>query len=436
MKEFNFPYNLNNMKDSEYKQVLKNFWNDVNYELKNNKVIVHIAVLNEEIAHQLLDNDKDGIQYISNNDFDINLKNAVFETYNNIRYLHVSGWRLIYEKFLNTVNFFSHFHHYDNKQINATISYCLEIFGSLNFFCEEFDVREEETIKQNDFKNVNFFMNGFVNFELKNANVIYYPSFKLMFKYIYNRGYNKTLLESTNPYQDKPYYFEALLGSLKDRKNRLFLVNQIENSNFFDKNIIKYFKVDNKFTNKENISNNFELEPGTIILLQTKKSSLEELDQNGSMTLVKFNNKITAISFIIPFTIYKKTAYSIIAETNCKNSYTQLTEKTFKPIITKRLFIAFCGKGFLKNLKKIGFLTFNNIIDESYDDIENDQERWDAAFKQVKFLMEQEQSFVLKKIKPIVEHNFKLFMSDDFDKKIYLKNNEIDYISLHYNEFK
>jgi hypothetical protein len=85
-------------------------------------------------------------------------------------------------------------------------------------------------------------------------------------------------------------------------------------------------------------------------------------------------------------------------------------------MIYKRLFIAFSGYKFLYNLKKLGFRTFDNVIDESYDLIIDDTQRLNAAFDQVKYLSTVPQETILPKIKDTLEHNYNLIMTTDWTK--------------------
>ena len=59
-----------------------------------------------------------------------------------------------------------------------------------------------------------------------------------------------------------------------------------------------------------------------------------------------------------------------------------ITEKTYRALCFHPTIIA-GNKGILKYLKKIGFATFPNFFDESYDDIENDHDRMLAVVNEV-----------------------------------------------------
>ena len=56
-----------------------------------------------------------------------------------------------------------------------------------------------------------------------------------------------------------------------------------------------------------------------------------------------------------------------------------LTEKTFKPIKNAQPFVIFGGPSSLRLLRRMGYRTFEGIIDNSYNDIVNTTQRWEAA---------------------------------------------------------
>jgi hypothetical protein len=63
-----------------------------------------------------------------------------------------------------------------------------------------------------------------------------------------------------------------------------------------------------------------------------------------------------------------------------------VTEKTLKPLLVGHPFIAVSGRYFLKHLHKLGFKTFSNVINESYDDLEWPGERQRAVVEEVESL--------------------------------------------------
>jgi hypothetical protein len=55
------------------------------------------------------------------------------------------------------------------------------------------------------------------------------------------------------------------------------------------------------------------------------------------------------------------------------------------------------------------------VIDESYDLIENDSERFTAAFEQVRALCMLPQTQVLETVRPVLEHNHDMIMNTDWN---------------------
>jgi hypothetical protein len=148
---------------------------------------------------------------------------------------------------------------------------------------------------------------------------------------------------------------------------------------------------------------------------------------HSSRFIKLFGHEIT-IAKMIPFNIYKKTTYSVVAETRYVSETTIFSEKTYKPIIAKRLFIMFAGKNYLKNLRSLGFQTFDGIIDETYDTIDDNYVRWALAFNQMIWLSKQDQSQILDKAKVILEHNASHIKTLNFEKDFNYVNSKFNFI--------
>jgi hypothetical protein len=134
----------------------------------------------------------------------------------------------------------------------------------------------------------------------------------------------------------------------------------------------------------------------------------------GSITPIKFNGQQMLLSQVIPFSIYNQTAYTVVAETNYDNHYSFYTEKIVKPILAERLFIVFSGQYYLRNLRKLGFKTFDGIIDETYDSIADNDQRFSSACEQMEYLFNQSQEEVLAKIRSVTEHNKQVMLETDW----------------------
>jgi hypothetical protein len=116
------------------------------------------------------------------------------------------------------------------------------------------------------------------------------------------------------------------------------------------------------------------------------------------------------------FKFYRNSYFSVVTETHgeTKKYPSFLSEKTFKAISHKHPFIVVSTTGILHMLRQLGYKTFNGIIDESYDEIEDDVERLTMITNEIERLcnLNEEQLIEFKQqALEIVEYNYNLLMS-------------------------
>ena len=107
--------------------------------------------------------------------------------------------------------------------------------------------------------------------------------------------------------------------------------------------------------------------------------------------------------------------WNIVTETVFYYDKLHLTEKIFKPIVSKQPFMLLAAPGNLEYLRSYGFKTFDGIIDESYDKIVDNDLRIDAVAEQLQWycnLSQEEKQRVIERLAPIVEHNFHHFYGE------------------------
>ena len=80
---------------------------------------------------------------------------------------------------------------------------------------------------------------------------------------------------------------------------------------------------------------------------------------------------------------YDSTYFSLISETSIYPTGILVSEKIFKPLSFYHPFIVWGRPEVLKHLHSNGFETFENIFDESYDSIIDNDQRLDAVVKNV-----------------------------------------------------
>ncbi len=106
--------------------------------------------------------------------------------------------------------------------------------------------------------------------------------------------------------------------------------------------------------------------------------------------------------------VYLDSWVSVISEAGFPDSAGQLflSEKIFKPIVSCHPFIIMGDRGSLKELRKMGYKTFDGFIDESYDDLPT-FERFDAIVEAIKKVIAIEDKVSwYESMKDILEHNF------------------------------
>ena len=97
-----------------------------------------------------------------------------------------------------------------------------------------------------------------------------------------------------------------------------------------------------------------------------------------------------------------------------------LTEKTYKAMMLKLPFIIVGSQHSLKMLQYQGYKTFDNLWDESYDDVLGHEDRIDAITKLIKELRTRDLEKLVMNNLDILEHNYRHFMNNG-DELITLK---------------
>jgi len=108
-----------------------------------------------------------------------------------------------------------------------------------------------------------------------------------------------------------------------------------------------------------------------------------------------------------PIHYYNRTNFELVAETFTQTNHDEtffLSEKTLKPISMKHPFMILSNYNHLKNLHDMGFKTFHEHVDESYDNKTDFNERIDIIIKNLKTLIGNSQGFYTN-TKEIREHN-------------------------------
>ena len=213
--------------------------------------------------------------------------------------------------------------------------------------------------------------------------------------------YTKLSLDALTPYSTKPKIFDILLG--QPRAHRDLIYNFVNENNLNDHVIMTYMPPALDIQ-QQNISG-WILEP---------EVNLPEQGFRNTITPIVYQGRSMSMSQVVPISVYNQTAYTLVTETNYADHYVFFTEKIVKPILARRLFVVLGGRYYLRTLQELGFQTFSSVIDETYDTVEDYQQRARLLGEQVKYLIAQDQQAVLDQIRPILEHNYQHMMSTDW----------------------
>lgn len=110
---------------------------------------------------------------------------------------------------------------------------------------------------------------------------------------------------------------------------------------------------------------------------------------------------------------YPKFFCEIVCETFFTNRTFMVTEKTMRPIINKKPFIVQGPKWYLKNLHSLGFKTFNQWWDESYDQDPSDS-RYTGLKWNIDYIAQQDSQTINKwyrEMESTLEHNYQTLLN-------------------------
>lgn len=280
--------------------------------------------------------------------------------------------------------------------VNDTKEHC----DNMLILVSELHDRTLSFMMANDHKRISYFICGELNIQLHQSPIHKFYDWFTTTVHFYKFIRPELLNSRLDFYSPKPKAFDALLGRKKLHRDLVY--KDIDK----DKNKVTYlnsFSVENP--NDFHDSQKWLWEHDGFKLIEPIQWTVDKVEYHGHKM---------SLSQIVPIEAYKETAYSIIAETNFNNHYSFYTEKTVKPILGHRLFIMVSGQYALQNLRKMGFKTFHNVMDESYD-IENGLvERCKMIVEQTEYLASLPQEEILEKIRPICEYNYSHLMRTDW----------------------
>lgn len=195
-------------------------------------------------------------------------------------------------------------------------------------------------------------------------------------------------------FTEKPFIADVLLGKTQ-YPHKFVVLEYLKNNNLINKDIVSY---------STNYTSDF------IINDQTE---LEKFFQNTDQSTDNFHG--AWVSHHIPQSIYDASYISFVVESQepynihyPKPSVFFPTEKIGKPLLSGRIFLGIFTHNFLARLRELGLKTFDGIINEEYDSVQDTEKRIQCVLDEFARLHNEDMFELYTKAKPILEHNHKL----------------------------
>jgi hypothetical protein len=203
--------------------------------------------------------------------------------------------------------------------------------------------------------------------------------------------YNKT---------NKPYKFLFLNGMY--RWHRKYLIDRFKKINLLDQSL--WSCLDQKMAEIHLLDKKYEL---PVYQSNINVSELAAMTTSVAVKQRMFNGQwgdgqLCAESYI-------DTYFSLVTET-VTESYSFRTEKIWKPIAMGHPWIAVANASYYKDIRNLGFKTFEHIIDESFDQIEDTQQRVSRIADVVEDLCKSDLGQFLKESRDICTYNRQHFV--------------------------
>ena len=178
-------------------------------------------------------------------------------------------------------------------------------------------------------------------------------------------------------YWHKKHDFLYLNKAIRD--HRLKLYNRLQESDLLANSIYTFWSFDNP-------------------IRLDKKYELPGIDPKDYPRFGK-DQDITELPYI-------DTVCSIVSETNDNDYEVFMTEKIWKPIMAQHVFVVHGNYLYLQKLKEMGFKTFNNYFDESYDLEQDPNKRIDKIVSLCADLKQKNWQDIYLQTKALRQHNY------------------------------
>lgn len=173
--------------------------------------------------------------------------------------------------------------------------------------------------------------------------------------------------------QERPYTF--LFTNRKIRPHRRYLITELRKRSLLDRALWSCLEEHNTQGHPDH----------TRVYADGISMTLKKLDTGYDPEIPP-----SWIDGVIYPRQYQHTWFTLVSETAFEYPHSFRTEKIWKPILAGHPFLVCANSGFYKDLRNLGFRTFDRLIDESFDSIIDGKDRLDRLIDTVAWLCQQD----------------------------------------------
>lgn len=189
----------------------------------------------------------------------------------------------------------------------------------------------------------------------------------------------------------KPWQFLFLNG--RHRGHRAVLIEKFRTRNILDRSL---------WTNLDAGNGPVKTLPPQYEV-QRYRNTANPVTNNAYVKFDLFDNEWGEI-YLEPAP-YIDTYFSVVTETVFDYPHSFRTEKIWKPIVMGHPWIAVANRGFYRDMHNLGFQTIGHVVDESFDQLDNNQDRLERIAQVVDDLCQQDLAAFVKECYTVSKYN-------------------------------
>jgi hypothetical protein len=248
--------------------------------------------------------------------------------------------------------------------------------------------------------------------------------------------YKKNILNDLNnirkSYQVKPKRFLSMNGTLKPHREKFIsYIKKHQLTDYIDYSELQSgMPVDEYNFNDKKIKRFIEQQEKQIDTRVDIQDMSKDIDKTFHLNYVYGDSQWKIPGQENLYQLYKNYNIDIISESEANHDDSLFfTEKTLRPLYFGLPFLMIGNKNMLSNLQEMGYATYDNIFDESYDKLDSWRDRLEHVSSEVnRFCSMNQSEFTLQMHKATdnILHNVHHFFQNDYElKRIERKLGEI-----------